>query len=38
MNSGIGFKEEDEPNFKGSFYSYTKTMAEKVKDPPDVHY
>ena len=38
MNSGIGFKEEDEPNFKGSFYSYTKTMAEKVTDPPDVHF
>lgn len=38
MNSGIGFKEGDEPNFKGSFYSYTKTMAEKVKDPPDVHF
>lgn len=37
MNSGIGFKEEDEPNFKGSFYSYTKTMAEKVKDPLDNH-
>ena len=37
MNSGIGFK-EDEPNFNGSFYSYTKTMAEKVKDPPDVHF
>ena len=38
MNSGIGFKEEDEPNFKGSFYSYPKTMAEKVKDPLDVHF
>ena len=30
MGSGIGFTEEDEPNFAGSFYSYTKTMAEKV--------
>ena len=37
MNSGIGFKEEDEPNFSGSFYSYTKTMAEKAKDLSDVH-
>ena len=30
MGSGIGFTEEDEPNFAGSFYSYTKTMAETV--------
>ena len=30
MGSGKGFTEEDEPNFSGSFYSYTKTMAEKV--------
>jgi probable rhamnose biosynthetic enzyme 2 len=30
MGSGIGFTEEDEPNFKGSFYSYTKTLAEKL--------
>ena len=30
LGSGIGFTEEDEPNFKGSFYSYTKTLAEKV--------
>ena len=37
MNSGIGFKEEDEPNFKGSFYSYTKTMAEKVGASSDAH-
>ena len=38
MNSGIGFKEGDEPNFNGSFYSYTKTMAEKVDSLPDVHF
>lgn len=30
MNSGVGFTEEEEPNFKGSFYSYTKTLAEKL--------
>ena len=30
MYSGIGFKEEDEPNFKGSFYSYTKGLTEKI--------
>ena len=32
LGSGIGFTEEDEPNFKGSFYSYTKTLAEKVNN------
>jgi len=25
--SGIGFKEEDTPNFTGSFYSKTKAMV-----------
>ena len=30
MNSGIGFKEEDAPNFFGSFYSYTKGLVEKL--------
>ena len=25
--SGIGFKEEDKPNFTGSFYSKTKAMV-----------
>ena len=30
LGSGIGFTEEEEPNFEGSFYSYTKKMAEKV--------
>ncbi|GAB1220101.1 hypothetical protein ENUP19_0255G0020 [Entamoeba nuttalli] len=30
MYSGIGFVEEDEPNFKGSFYSYTKGLVEKI--------
>ncbi|KAL9666517.1 hypothetical protein QQ045_000851 [Rhodiola kirilowii] len=28
--SGIGFKEEDTPNFTGSFYSKTKTMVEEL--------
>ncbi len=28
--SGIGFSENDKPNFKGSFYSRTKIFAEKI--------
>ncbi|CAA2982775.1 trifunctional UDP-glucose 4,6-dehydratase UDP-4-keto-6-deoxy-D-glucose 3,5-epimerase UDP-4-keto-L-rhamnose- [Olea europaea subsp. europaea] len=28
--SGIGFKEEDKPNFSGSFYSETKAMVEEL--------
>ncbi|KAJ0496345.1 putative dTDP-glucose 4,6-dehydratase, NAD(P)-binding domain, rmlD-like substrate binding protein [Helianthus annuus] len=28
--SGIGFKEEDTPNFTGSFYSKTKAMVEEL--------
>ncbi|KAJ3274874.1 hypothetical protein HK104_003996 [Borealophlyctis nickersoniae] len=27
---GVGFTEEDEPNFAGSFYSYTKALTEKA--------
>eukprot|EP00002_Diphylleia_rotans_P006366 TRINITY_DN1574_c0_g1_i1.p1 TRINITY_DN1574_c0_g1~~TRINITY_DN1574_c0_g1_i1.p1 ORF type:complete len:290 (-),score=72.51 TRINITY_DN1574_c0_g1_i1:137-1006(-) len=30
LGSGIGFKEEDEPNFTGSFYSLTKAMTERL--------
>jgi len=30
INSGIGFTEEDPPNFQGSFYSLTKGMVEKL--------
>ncbi|XP_059664927.1 trifunctional UDP-glucose 4,6-dehydratase/UDP-4-keto-6-deoxy-D-glucose 3,5-epimerase/UDP-4-keto-L-rhamnose-reductase RHM1-like [Cornus florida] len=30
MGSGIGFKEEDKPNFTGSFYSRTKAMVEDL--------
>eukprot|EP00246_Nothoceros_aenigmaticus_P006635 TRINITY_DN1966_c0_g1_i1.p1 TRINITY_DN1966_c0_g1~~TRINITY_DN1966_c0_g1_i1.p1 ORF type:complete len:677 (-),score=131.81 TRINITY_DN1966_c0_g1_i1:412-2442(-) len=30
MGSGIGFKEEDKPNFTGSFYSKTKAMVEEL--------
>jgi 3,5-epimerase/4-reductase len=30
LKSGIGFTEEDEPNFAGSFYSHTKILAEKL--------
>ena len=30
MGSGIGFTEEDEPNFDGSFYSRTKIQMEKL--------
>ncbi|KAK9103464.1 hypothetical protein Sjap_020718 [Stephania japonica] len=28
--SGVGFKEEDQPNFVGSFYSKTKAMVEEL--------
>ncbi|KAI8825745.1 uncharacterized protein EV422DRAFT_563576 [Fimicolochytrium jonesii] len=27
---GVGFTEEDEPNFTGSYYSYTKGLVEKI--------
>jgi len=30
MGSGIGFTEEDQPNFEGSFYSKTKVVLEKL--------
>ena len=30
MHSGIGFTEEDEPNFTGSFYARTKIYLEKM--------
>ncbi|KAK6946617.1 RmlD-like substrate binding domain [Dillenia turbinata] len=30
LGSGIGFKEEDKPNFFGSFYSKTKAMVEEL--------
>ncbi|XP_021901871.1 bifunctional dTDP-4-dehydrorhamnose 3,5-epimerase/dTDP-4-dehydrorhamnose reductase [Carica papaya] len=30
LGSGIGFKEEDTPNFTGSFYSKTKAMVEDL--------
>lgn len=30
VNSGKGFKEDDKPNFTGSFYSYTKAMVESL--------
>ncbi|XP_019197573.1 PREDICTED: trifunctional UDP-glucose 4,6-dehydratase/UDP-4-keto-6-deoxy-D-glucose 3,5-epimerase/UDP-4-keto-L-rhamnose-reductase RHM1-like [Ipomoea nil] len=30
QGSGIGFKEEDKPNFTGSFYSNTKAMVEEL--------
>ena len=30
VNSGIGFTEEEEPNFFGSFYSKTKVMLDKL--------
>ncbi|XP_058104717.1 bifunctional dTDP-4-dehydrorhamnose 3,5-epimerase/dTDP-4-dehydrorhamnose reductase [Magnolia sinica] len=30
LGSGIGFKEEDSPNFIGSFYSKTKAMVEDL--------
>ena len=30
LGSGIGFTEEDEPNFHGSFYSHTKALMEQL--------
>lgn len=30
LGSGIGFTEEDTPNFHGSFYSHTKTMLDDL--------
>ncbi|KAI3505162.1 hypothetical protein L1887_27095 [Cichorium endivia] len=30
LGSGVGFKEEDTPNFDGSFYSKTKAMVEEL--------
>ncbi|XP_006647684.2 bifunctional dTDP-4-dehydrorhamnose 3,5-epimerase/dTDP-4-dehydrorhamnose reductase [Oryza brachyantha] len=30
LGSGVGFKEEDRPNFVGSFYSKTKAMVEEL--------
>ena len=30
MGSGIGFTEEDPPNFRGSFYSHTKCMLDDL--------
>lgn len=30
MGSGIGFKEEEAPNFHGSFYSHTKVMLDDL--------
>ncbi|CAL9092596.1 RmlD substrate binding domain [Musa troglodytarum] len=30
LDSGVGFKEEDTPNFVGSFYSKTKAMVEEL--------
>ncbi|KAG9453206.1 hypothetical protein H6P81_006110 [Aristolochia fimbriata] len=30
LGSGVGFKEEDSPNFVGSFYSKTKAMVEEL--------
>jgi len=30
LGSGIGFKEDDTPNFDGSYYSKTKAMVEKL--------
>lgn len=32
---GKGFKEDDPPNFTGSYYSDTKGMVEKVRFPGD---
>lgn len=37
IGNGVGFKEEDTPNFTGSYYSHTKAMVENmVKEYPNV--
>jgi nucleoside-diphosphate-sugar epimerase len=37
VNSGIGFSEEEQPNFKGSFYSQTKAFVDSlIKNYPTV--
>ncbi|KAF5827681.1 hypothetical protein DUNSADRAFT_251 [Dunaliella salina] len=37
MNSGKGFKENDQPNFTGSYYSYSKAIVESLlKEYPNV--
>jgi hypothetical protein len=36
--SGIGFKEEDKPNFMGSFYSKTKAMVSLPKYNVLIYY
>lgn len=37
IESGIGFKESDSPNFTGSYYSFTKAMVENLlKEYPNV--
>ncbi|KAA0065004.1 trifunctional UDP-glucose 4,6-dehydratase/UDP-4-keto-6-deoxy-D-glucose 3,5-epimerase/UDP-4-keto-L-rhamnose-reductase RHM2-like [Cucumis melo var. makuwa] len=37
LGSGVGFKEEDKPNFIGSFYSKTKAMVEELlREYPNV--
>jgi len=30
LDSGVGFTEEDTPNFRGSFYSFTKAMVDEL--------
>lgn len=32
-NGGGGFTEDDEPNFTGSFYSFTKAMSDRLLQP-----
>ncbi len=39
LDSGIGFTEDETPNFAGSFYSHTKIISEEVlKSYPNVLY
>ena len=35
-NNGLGFSEQDAPNYTGSFYSRTKVKAQELLDPFDV--
>jgi len=38
MGSGIGFKEEDTPNFHGSYYSHTKALMDEMVRVTDYKY
>lgn len=38
LGSGVGFTEEDKPNFHGSYYSHTKALMEELVKVTDFKY